>query len=415
MHDEPIIEASAQARTSGELAPLPTRPRIALAHDWLCGYRGGEGVLERLAALVESIAEPAGLWVMFDDHRPLSPTIDRWRERCRIQASSLNRVPGAATRLRRWLMPLYPQAVASVSRQLRAAHARAPIDLVISTSSSAIKNLTPPGIPHICICFSPARYVWSRRDDYAAGQSPASRLRGLGLSLAANSFRAWDRAGSAGVSTFIAISRHVQQEIERCYGRDSRIVFPPVRTDFFTPNPSMPREDFWLVVSALEPYKRVDLAIDAARLAGRRLVIAGTGSVEREWRADPPAGVEFLGRVTDEHLRSLYRRATLLLFPQVEDFGIVAVEAIACGCPVVARAQGGALDIVSPGASGALVEESSPRALAAAAIEVELARYDERRCAEDAARFSGEAFDRAMRDEIARATGSAETRAARKE
>jgi len=363
-------------------------------------------VLECLATLVESIGEPAGLWVMVDDGKPLTPTIDRWRARGLVHASTLNALPGAATRLRRWLLPLYPRAVDDLSSQLAAAHTREPIDLLITTSSSAIKNLRSPEreeglgspVPHLCICFAPARYVWSRQRDYVQGHGLHARLRAIGLSLASAPFRAWDRSGSAGVTEFLAISGHVQHEIARCYERTSEIVFPPARTGFFSHDRGVPRENFWLIVSALEPYKRVDLAIDAARAAGRRLLIAGSGSHERSLRAHAAggSGIEFLGRVSEEHLRDLYRRARLLLFPQIEDFGIVAVEAQACGCPVVARAAGGAIDIVRHGETGVLFDEPEPEALARAALRAEQRSITAEACVRNASRFSCEAFDRAM-------------------
>ncbi|MBM4108105.1 MAG: glycosyltransferase family 4 protein [Phycisphaerae bacterium] len=337
----------------------PRRPRVALAHDWLCGLRGGEAVLDRIAALGAERFDLDGLYTMFDDGRGLTPAIDRVAH----VRSTLGSLPGA-TRLRRWLLPLYPWGVADLSRRLARAHARAPIDLVISTSSAAIKGLRPPpGVPHLCYCHAPARYVWGRREDYTRDGSP----RALGLAVMGGRFREWDRATAAHVTAFVANSRHVAGEVERCYGRHAEVVHPPVRTGFFTPDAGARREGFWLVVSALEPYKRVDLAIDAARLAGARLVIAGAGSMRRALARRAGSGVEWLGRVSDERLRDLYRRARLLVFPQVEDFGIVAVEAQACGLPVVARGEGGALDTVCPGVTGAFFASPDAQSVVAAA------------------------------------------------
>lgn len=384
-------------------------PRIALAHDWLCGFRGGEAVLDRLAHLLaREFGGAAALYVMTDDGRPLSPAIDPLPRR----VSFLSVLPGGATRLRRWLLPLYPRAVESLSARLAADHAREPIELLVSTSSAAIKGLRPPaGVPHLCYCHSPARYIWSQTEQYAGG------LRGIGLRLARERFKRWDHATAANVTQFVANSTHTAREIKRCFDRDAIVVHPPVRTDFFTPDPSVPREDFWLCIGALEPYKRFDLAIDAAAGAGRRLVIAGGGSHERALRAraqraaqQSRARVELLGRVSDEQLRDLYRRAAVLLFPQIEDFGIVAVEAQACGLPVVAAATGGAggaLDSVIDGRTGALVRDATPRGLALAAQDVEhRARTDPaawlRACRENTERFSERAFEDAMRERIRR-------------
>ncbi|MBX3361517.1 MAG: glycosyltransferase [Phycisphaeraceae bacterium] len=193
---------------------------------------------------------------------------------------------------------------------------------------------------------------------------------GGGLSVAALRaygplFRRWDRQTASNVTRFIANSSHTARLIERAYGRESTVIFPPVRTSFFTPDPFTMRSKSWLVVAALEPYKRVDLAIRAAGLAKRRLIVAGEGSMRARLegiaREDAPGLVVFEGRVTDERLRELYRTAELLLFPQIEDFGIIACEAMACGMPVVARRAGGALDIVRDGVTGASSMNRRPR------------------------------------------------------
>lgn len=375
--------------------------RIALAHDWLCGRRGGEAVLERLALLVEREHECAGLYVMFDDGRPLSPAVDRLRARGLI-ASWRHGRGALARRARRWMLPLYPRAVEALARRVDADHADRKIDLLISTSSAAIKGLRPPpGVPHLCYCHSPARYVWSQQEAYGGGGA-AGALRSAGLRVYSPRFRAWDRATARHVTRFIANSTHTAREIARCYGREAGVVFPPVRTQFFTPDPSVERGAFWLVVSALEPYKRVDLAVDAAALAGAELVVAGDGSERRRLERLARGRARFLGRVSEEDLRGLYRRARVLLFPQVEDFGIVAAEALACGLPVAARRAGGALDIVTEGRTGAFFDEPTAAALARAA-EAAAGAYAGA-CRASAERFSEAAFDRAVRAEIAALT-----------
>lgn len=374
-------------------------PRIALAHDWLCGFRGGEAVLDRIAQLIGHEfpqSSPPRLYVMTNDRRPMTPAIDALR----TTSSFLSRIPGGDTRLRRWLLPLYSHAVDSLSARLAADHAREPIDLLISTSSAAIKGLRPPpGVPHLCYCHSPARYIWSQSDQYAGG------LRGVGLRLARDRFRQWDRTTAAHVTQFVANSTHTAREIQRCFGREASVIHPPVRTDYFTPDPATPRDDFWLCVGALEPYKRVDLAIAAAQLAGRRLIVVGSGSHQRALRTLAPRSAEFRGRISDDQLRDLYRRASVLLFPQVEDFGIVAVEAQACGLPVIAAAAGGALDSVIHEKTGELVRDPSPGNLAAAASRVgEQVLSDprdlEERCRGNAERFGASVFDDRMRKMI---------------
>lgn len=381
-----------EQRSPDSRADNGTRPRFALAHDWLCGYRGGEAVLERIAALAGDMGEIDRLYTMFDDGKPLAPATDSLH-RC---VSKLGILPDT---WRRWLLPAYPLAVGSLSRRLRARQQRSPVDILISTSSAAIKGLKPPpGVPHLCYCHAPARYVWSVRGEYDGGGRLTDRVRAAGLAAYGGVFKAWDRKTAANVSTFLANSSHTAAEIRRCFGRSSHVVFPPVRTEFFTPDASVPREDFWLFAGALEPYKRADLAAEAAMEAGKRLVIVGTGSIEESLRHRYETKiVVFKGRVTDELLRDLFRRARLLLFPQIEDFGITAVEAQACGCPVVARDLGGALDTVIAGATGVFFSDATARALAAAA---ESCPSDAQACRTNAERFTESVFDAEMRAHI---------------
>lgn len=388
-------------RTADAASGAP--PRIALAHDWLAGYRGGEAVLERVALL---LGERVGaLYTMFDDGRPMSPAIDRLRARGAIRATGTG-TRAWALRSRRWLLPLYPRLVRSLSRRLAADHARQRFDLLLSTSSAAIKGLTPPPfVSHLCYCHGPARYIWSQRSQYTGGALGA--VRGAALRAYAPRFRAWDRATAATVTRFIANSSHTAREIARCFGREATVVHPPVRTDFFTPDLAIRREPFWLLVSALEPYKRTDLAIAGAAAAGAELVIAGAGSQRARLERLGAGRARFLGRVSDEALRDLYRRARLLLFPQVEDFGIVAGEALACGTPVLARRAGGALDIVREGVTGAFFDEPTPAAIAGASHRVP--EGCDASCRAAAQQFSEAAFDRAMlsivRDTLGRPIG----------
>ncbi len=395
-----IASTNVDPSIAERIEPKPLGPRsrlrVALAHDWLCGYRGGEGVLDRLARLMRAEHEVAGLYVMFDDGRELAASVDDLPR----TVSPLSRLPGGATRLRRWLLPFYPRAVETLEAALAAAHRRAPVDLVLSTSSAAIKGLrAPEGVPHICYCHAPARYLWSQTREYARG----GLLTGLGLKVFGGPLRAWDRATSAHVTHFVANSNHIAREIERCYGRQAAVVHPPVRTDYFTPSESDgPRGNFWLLVAAMEPYKRIELAIEAANRAQHPLWIIGDGSCRAKLEALAGETVHFLGRVSDAELRGYYRRARVLLFPQVEDFGIVAAEALACGLPVVARRAGGALDIVTEGVTGAFFDEPTPDALLEAIGRAPSCDEAQRACRESALRFSEERFDREMRREIQR-------------
>lgn len=383
--------------------------RVVLAHDWLVGYRGGEAVLDAIARALGPRCRIVALLTMFDDGRPLTPAIDAIPKR----TSFLNRLPGKDA-MRRWLLPLYPRAVEGLSRTLAAIHAREPIDLLVSTSSAAIKGLKPPpGVLHVCYCHSPARYLWSQADEYALGR--AGMLRSLGLKLFGSNLRAWDRATAAHVHRFIANSTHTARLIKSAYGRDADVLFPPVRTEYFTPPPAgghvAPRRK-WLFVGALEPYKRVDLAIAAARLANVDLTIIGDGSMRadveraRAEQSSSSSTIRYLGRVSDAELREAYRSHRVLLFPQVEDFGIVAAEAIACGLPVVARRAGGALDIVQDQHTGWFIDEpATPAGIAEAAdLASKIDRPDNFRAS--AERFTDRAFELGLLAAIRRAGGT---------
>lgn len=385
-----------------EIVPAGRKPRIAIAHDWLVGLRGGERVLDRVCRVAERIGEVAAIYTMFDDGRPLTEAIDRQRKIVAPfgKGSRVNRA-------RRWLLPAYPLMVRSLSAAVRHHHLReAPIDLLVSTHSAAIKGLrAPPGAAHLCYCHSPARYLWSQGAEYAEG----SVLRRVGLGLAGPSLRRWDRRTASRVTKYLANSTHIASEIERVYKREAAVVHPPARTGYFTPDPGVQREDFWLFVGAIEPYKRLDLAIAGAAHAGARLVVVGDGSEAASLRekTGDSGRVEWLGRVDDEELRRLYRTARLLIFPQIEDFGIIPVEAQACGTPVVARRAGGALDTVIEGETGAFFDEPDAESIAKAAAMCPLPGD---RCRENAERFDEAGFDQQIEREMLTMLEQGETR-----
>lgn len=380
-----------QARRQG-------KARILLAHDWLVGRRGGEAVLERIAGYVGTHHTPVAVLTLFDNGASIGEHVDKFKH----ISARMSRMPMAGP-ARRWMLPFFPGMVNDLSGWAESLHAEDPIHLLVSTSSGLIKNIrSPEHVPHLCYCHTPARWLWDQGDQYKRGKGGSAR--GLGLALFGERLRNFDRSGTRGVNVFLANSSHTRALIERVFNRDATVVPPPVRTDFFTPDPNTPREEFWLVVSALEPYKRVDLAIEAAAKARQRLIIAGEGSsrgwlqaharhMVREHAGGVKGLVEFVGRVGDEQLRSLYRRAAVFLFPQVEDFGITAVEAQACGCPVIARSEGGALDTVVSGKSGVFFDEPTPDAIIAA---VGKAPGNAAACRASAERFSESLFDQRM-------------------
>lgn len=316
---------------------------VALCHDWLTGMRGGERVLE---ILCDGFPR-APIYTLLHHAPSVSETINRHP----IHPSWLQKLPGIHEHYRN-LLPLFPMTIQGFRIQ--------PADLVLSLSHCVAKSIPhPPGTPHLCYCFTPMRYAWLFHDEYV-GRNPLKRLAVRPL-LAW--LRRWDRATAARVTRFVAISRHVQDRIRRFYGRESDVVYPPVDLDQWTPDYRAP-SGFDLIVSALVPYKRVDLAIQTYSRSGYPLRIVGTGSQLNRLKGMAGPNIEFLGRQPDAKLLDLYRSCRLLVFPGEEDFGIVPLEAQACGRPVVAYGCGGATETVQEGVSGVFFSQQTPAALA---------------------------------------------------
>jgi glycosyltransferase involved in cell wall biosynthesis len=330
---------------AGDLAGLPS----ALVHDWLTGQRGGENVLLEIARLLPR----APIYTLF--HFPGS--VDAELERHPIRTSFLRRAPGLR-RHYRWYLPLFPTAIESF--ELPA------VRLVVSTSHCVAKGIIPPpGSLHVCYCHTPMRYAWDQEHAYFPRRTgPVARLRAATLSR----LRTWDVASAARVDRFVANSSFVAERIRRYYRREAVVVPPPVAVDFFAPGAggSSAPGGYVLAVAALAPYKRLDLAIAACERAGVELRVVGGGPERDRLGSLAGARTRFLGRVPADELRALYRGARCLLQPGVEDFGIAAVEALACGTPVVALGEGGVRDIVVDGRHGLLV----PRAPDADLVEL---------------------------------------------
>jgi glycosyltransferase involved in cell wall biosynthesis len=332
-------------------APVPdlSRLRVALVHDWLTGMRGGEKCLEVLCRAFPR----ALLYTLIHRRGSTSPAI----ESMTIRTSPLQHVPGVFRHYRH-LLPLMPMAASTW--KLRN------VDLVVSLSHCVAKAVQPPpGVPHICYCFTPMRYAWQGREAYLEGWADRPIRRSVAGTLL-NHLRDWDRATARRVTQFVAISQTIRERIAVCYHRDSVVIPPPVDTVFYNVTAGQAsRENFYLIVSALVPYKKIDQAVAACSRLGRPLIVIGAGPERTRLEAIAGPTARFLGWQPDEVIRDHYRRCRALLFPGEEDFGIVPIEALACGAPVIALGRGGVAETVDL-AVGRTYRESSAEALEAA-------------------------------------------------
>ena len=348
--------------------------KLALVHDWLTGMRGGEKALE---VLCERFPD-ASLFTLVHVRGSVSPSIERLRPR----TSFVQRLPWVATHYREYL-PLFPTAIEQFDLD--------EFDAVVSLSHCCAKSVIRPGrAKHLCYCLTPVRYAWDQFDAYfgrdRVGPAGHWALRRLMARMAR-----WDRDTADRADRYVAISHYVAGRIARYYNRKATVVYPPVDTDFFRPT-SAPAERSALIVSALVPYKRIELAIEACRRARIPLTIAGDGPERAALERSAGGDVVFLGRVSDEAVRDLYQRSAVTLLPGEEDFGIVPLEAQACGRPVLALARGGALETVVDGTTGTLVEEAEPEAFADALARTIDRQFDAAAIRSHAERFSRTRF-----------------------
>ena len=339
-----------------QLAMSAAGRRIVLGHDWLTGMRGGERVLEQFCKAFPD----APLATLLSNPSSVSETI-RDRE---IVTSFMQRIPGVARNYRK-MLPIMGAAATSLRIP--------PGDLLLTTSSCVAHAFRPPrGMKMLCYCFTPMRYAWLFPKEY---------LGPVKAAIAAPYFaylRRWDRRHAQHVDRFVAISRHVQERIRAFYGRESDVVYPPVDTDRCTPPPDGGEANggYDLIVSALVPYKRIDLAAEAYGRLGYPLKIVGTGSAASKIARNAAPNVEFLGWRTDDEILALYRNCRFLIFPGEEDYGLVPLEAMACGKPVVAFGRGGATETVEDGVSGVFFAGQTADALCDAVGKAEKVRWD---------------------------------------
>ena len=360
--------------------------KIAVVHDWLDTWRGGENVLVEILRAYPD----ADLYALVD----FLPESQRAAlDGRRATTSFLQRVPFARKTFRLWL-PLFPRAIEWLD--MRA------YDLVISSSHAVAKGVrTHPGQLHVCYCFTPMRYAWDLREQYLAQTGLDRGARGFVADALLARLRAWDRAASARVDDFVAISKHIADRIRRCYGRESTVIYPPVSLP--AAHGDVKREDVYVTVSHLVPYKRVDLLVEAfRRMPARTLIVIGGGPMLDRLARSAPGNVRVLGRVSDDERNLWLGRARAFVFAAEEDFGIAPLEAQALGTPVIAYAGGAARetirDLDDPGPSGVLFGEQSADAIIAAIerFERDAHAIDAGACRENARRFAPERFRREL-------------------
>jgi glycosyltransferase involved in cell wall biosynthesis len=354
--------------------------RVAITADWMSNVGGGGRVLSELKRLFPD----APIYTTICNPAALPEEMRDWD----IRTSFLQRVPFASRRYQAFL-PLMPMAFEQFDMR--------GYDLVISTSSACAKGvITPPDTLHVCYCYTPSRYLWDLYHDYVQGSA-----RRFFAAPIAHWMRVWDRIASDRVDRFVAISGEVAGRIRRHYRRDAEVIYPPVDLDRVVPN-GKPPEDFYLVVSRLVRYKRVDLAVRAATELGVRLVVVGRGPELPHLRAIAGPTVEFPGHLPDADVADLYARCRAFLFSAHEDFGIAPVEAQAAGRPVVAYARGGAAETVLHGVTGILYPEQTVESLIEGIQVLEGAELDGRACRLNAERFSAPRFRAELRSLIQR-------------
>lgn len=348
--------------------------RVALVHDWLNGMRGGEKILEVLAELFPD----ASLYTLLYEPDKISPVINRLR----VHTSFIRNLP-FAKRYYRYYLPLFPCAIERFNLN--------GYDLVISTSHCVAKGIRTDAL-HICYCLTPMRYVW----DFGKEYFNSARFF---IKPVLEYLKHWDRGTGSRPDFYFSISQNVADRIKRYYNKESTIIYPPVDANFFTPQDI--DGGYYLIVSALVPYKRIDIAVSAFNRLGLPLVIIGAGTEYNRLRKKAGPNIRFLGWQADEVVRAHLAGCKALIFPGIEDFGITILEAQSCGRPVIAYKAGGALETIDPDIpTGVFFTEQTPEALIKAVREQHV--FDKQRIRENVLKYDRGLFKERLRNEIQR-------------
>jgi glycosyltransferase involved in cell wall biosynthesis len=352
--------------------------------------RGGEKVLQELCAIFPE----APIHTLVADPDKLDSDL---RART-IMPSALQRVPGAAKNHTR-MLPLFPWATKTIRIDPEA-------KLVVCSDAAVIKGApVPRDAKLVCYCHSPPRYLWDLREEYARRSAGLGVVGRMVFRAVVPYVRNFDQKAAQRVNLFVANSEFVRRRIKNCYAKDSVVVHPFVDLGSFVPSGEEP-DEFYLIVSQLVPYKRVDIAIEAFRQLGKKLVVIGAGTERRQLQASAPRNVEFLGAQPLSVLQDYYRRCRALIFPGVEDFGITPLEAMACGRPVIAYGEGGVLESIVENQTGIFFREQTAESLASAVRSFESGRVDAQTCRRRAELFSRLRFRTEMEKAIEKGGGN---------
>ncbi len=356
--------------------------KVAIIHDWLTGMRGGELVLDSLL----KIYPDAELFTLIYNKGTLNERI----ENRKIHTAFTNNLPFKASKYRSYL-PLFPMAIETLD--LRG------FDLILSSSHCVAKGIIPPpNSIHISYIHSPMRYVWDLYYDYFPAKSG---LKFLIIQAISNYLRSWDVSSSHRVDQYTANSKFIAKRIKKYYARDSVVIHPPCLPEGYKVV-SEKKEDFYLIVSAFAPYKRIDLAIDAFRKNGKRLVIIGGGQDEKKLKQSVPSNIEFLGGRPRSEIAEYYKKARAFIFPGLEDFGITPVESQGYCTPVIAFGEGGALETVIDGKTGVFFPEQTVESLNDAISRFEKLSFKTQDFQKNINRFTEEKFINEIKNQVDR-------------
>jgi glycosyltransferase involved in cell wall biosynthesis len=379
----PLLSQDTKAQRKEQL-------KTAFICDWLTAMRGGERCLDAMC----EIYTDAEIFTLVHFPGSVSKTIESHE----IQTSYIQRLPGDIKNFRRYL-PLFPHAIRRFDLN--------GCDLILSFSHCVAKGVkVPRGMPHICYCHTPMRYAWHMRSEYL---SKFNGLKKWGADILLDRLKNWDRKSSSGVTHFIANSKNVQNRIKQAYDRDSVVIYPPVECDRFTVSDY--DDGYYLIVSALVPYKRIDIAIKAFSKDNRKLVVVGNGPELPSLKSIASDNISFISYADDNQVVEYIKKCTALIFPGEEDFGIVPLEAQACGKQVIAFGRGGAMETViglnytnteKADPTGVFFFKQTPEALRESILLFERRKkeFDAQKCRDNALRFDRYIYQKSMQNYI---------------